>query len=149
MPKSKLESELAMNNSPERTGRIEVSTSDSSGVLFAKRAHRVVPFFDLAFLALCEIQKSCKKELIPKIHPAIPLRFAYEIFRNDDGRIINLLVLNGWVQFDDPNTGINTKAYTASLMVERNQIEPLNLRKLDPLAAFQGLNAKSAGRLTR
>jgi restriction system protein len=88
-----------------------------------------------------------KKEIIPKIHPAILLRFAYEIFRNDDAKIINLLVLNGWVRFDDPNTGINTKAYTASLMVERDQIEPLNLGKLDPLAAFQSLNGKSAGKL--
>lgn|SRR5262249_38848374 len=93
------------------------------------------------------LNKTEKKKLIPKIHPAILLRFAYEIFCNDDSRIINLLVLNGWVQFDDPNTGINTKAYTASLMVEHNQIEALNLRKLNPLAAFQSLNGKSAGRL--
>src|SRR5437899_2702530 len=93
------------------------------------------------------LNQSEKKEAIPKIHPAILLRFASELFRNDNAEIIKLLVLNGWVAFDDPNTGINTKAYTASLMLERAQVESLNIRRLDPLSAFQSLNGKSAGKL--
>jgi Restriction endonuclease len=88
-----------------------------------------------------------RKEAIPRIHPAIILRVAYELFRNDDAGIIGLMALNGWVSFDDPNTGINTKAYTASLMLERSQMVSLNLEKLDPLPAFQSLNGKSAGKL--
>src|SRR6202035_1771748 len=56
-----------------------------------------------------------RKELIPKVHPAILLRTAQEIFRSDTCKIIKLLVVNGWVEFDDPATGLNTKAYTASL----------------------------------
>jgi hypothetical protein len=44
-----------------------------------------------------------RKELIPKIHPAILLRIAWEVFRNDTEDIIRLLVLNGWVKFDDPD----------------------------------------------
>lgn len=88
-----------------------------------------------------------RREFIPKIHPAILLRTAYEIFRNDVGETIALLVLNGWVKFDDPGTGVNSKAYTASLMVERERINPLNLAKIDPLVAFQHLNGKSAGKL--
>jgi len=78
-----------------------------------------------------------RKEFIPKVHPAILLRVAFELFRNDVSKTIKLLVLNGWVNFDDPNTGIDTKAYTASLMVEGHQIASLNLGKIDPLAAFQ------------
>ena len=88
-----------------------------------------------------------KKELVPKVHPAILLRAAYEVFRNDTNKTINLLVLNGWVKFDDPATGINTKAYTASLMVARDQIMFLNLTKIDPIAAFNNLHGKSAGKL--
>jgi restriction system protein len=88
-----------------------------------------------------------KKELVPKIHPAILLRTAFEVFRNDTDETIALLVLNGWVKFDDPATGINTKAYTASLMVERDQIKTLNLTKIDPLVAFMNLHGKSAGKL--
>ena len=88
-----------------------------------------------------------RKELVPKIHPAILLRIAYEVFRNDTDEIINLLVVNGWVKFDDPATGINTKAYTASLMVTREQIITLNLTKIDPLVAFDNLHGKSAGKL--
>ncbi len=60
-----------------------------------------------------------RKEIIPKIHPAILLRTAYEVFRNDTDGIIALLVVNGWVKFDDPATGTKTKAYTASLMVRK------------------------------
>jgi restriction system protein len=88
-----------------------------------------------------------RRGLVPKIHPAILLRIASEVFRNDTDEIIKLLVVNGWVKFDDPATGVNTKAYTASLMVERDQIVTLNLSKIDPLVAFDNLHGKSAGRL--
>jgi restriction system protein len=88
-----------------------------------------------------------RREFIPKVHPAILLRVAFELFRSDASETIKLMALNGWVNFHDPNTGIDTKAYTASLMVERHQIVSLNLRKIDPVAAFQHLNGKSAGRL--
>lgn len=88
-----------------------------------------------------------RKEYIPKVHPALLLRIAFELFRNDTSETIKLLVLNGWINFHDPNTGIDTKAYTASLMLERSQVESLNLRKVDPCAAFQNLNGKSAGKL--
>jgi restriction endonuclease len=88
-----------------------------------------------------------KRELVPKVHPAILLRAAHEIFRSDSDETIKLLVLNGWVQFDDPATGLNKKAYTASLMVEEAQITPLNLAKIDPIMAFSSLHGKSAGRL--
>ncbi len=88
-----------------------------------------------------------RKEFIPRVHPASLLRAAYEIFRNDITETIRLLVLNGWVRFSDPTTGIETTAYTASLMVERHNMKFLNLLKVDPVAAFQSLNGKSAGKL--
>lgn len=88
-----------------------------------------------------------RKEIIPRVHPAILLKVAFEVFRSDVEQIIKLLVLNGWVRFDDPRTGINTKAYTSSLMVEASQLIDLNLSKIDPLAAFDGLHGKSAGKL--
>lgn len=87
------------------------------------------------------------QEYVPKIHPAIILRVAYEIFRHDDHEVIKLLVLNGWVEYDNPATGIQTKTYTASIVVNRNQILELNLGKLDPLVAFLNLKGKSAGTL--
>ena len=88
-----------------------------------------------------------RKEFIPKVHPAIILRIAFELFRNDSSGIFKLLVVNGWVSFDDPTTGASKKAYTASLMVEHDQFASMNLRRIDPLIAFQSLNGKSAGRL--
>lgn len=87
------------------------------------------------------------KEQVPKIHPAIVLRTAYEIFRNDDSNTIKLLVVNGWVEFDDPSTGNKTRTYTASLVVEKKQITLLNLGKVEPVSAFANLKGKSAGKL--
>lgn len=87
------------------------------------------------------------KDLVPSFHPAIMLRTAFEIFRNDNLDVIKLLVLNGWVEFDDPATGLNTKTYTSSLVVEKSQVKDLNLTKLDPVAAFLNLKGKSAGKL--
>ena len=88
-----------------------------------------------------------KREIVPKVHPAILMRVAIEIFRNDDAGIVDLLALNGWITFDDPRTGLSTKAYTASLLVQRSQMVNINLEKLDPLAAFEALHGKSAGKL--
>jgi restriction system protein len=85
--------------------------------------------------------------LIPQIHPAIMLRVASEIFRNAESSIVQLLALNGWVSFHHPHTGLETKAYTAALVVERAQIISLNLNRIDSLAAFQALKGKSAGKL--
>jgi restriction system protein len=88
-----------------------------------------------------------KRKIIPQIHPAIMLRIAYEIFRSDDASVFTLLVLNGWIEFDDPRTGMNTKAYTSSLVAQKEQILGLNLTKIDPSVAFTGLHGKSAGKL--
>ena len=87
------------------------------------------------------------KEFIPKIHPAIVLRIAYEVFRNDVCDVLKLLVVNGWVEFDDPTTGNKTRTYTASLVAEKEQIVRLNLKRLEPLSAFINLKGKTAGKL--
>lgn len=109
------------------------------------------PPFKVVMLKTGGVQKPLnqteKKELIPTIHPAILMRTAFEIFRNDSSEAIKLLVVNGWVQFDDPATGVNTKAYTASLMVSKEQVINLNLTKIDPMMAFNNLHGKSAGKL--
>lgn len=94
-----------------------------------------------------ELNQAEKREVVPNIHPAILLRVAHEIFRNDSFNVIKLLVLNGWVKFDDPKTGKETKAYTASLMVQKEQVGDINLEKIDPLVAFIDLKGKSAGKL--
>jgi hypothetical protein len=93
------------------------------------------------------LNQSERKEYIPKVHPAILLRIGFEIARNDTNNVISLLALNGWVNFRDPATGCETKAYTASLMAEPRQLAALNLSSLDPVAAFLHLHGKSAGKL--
>ncbi len=91
-------------------------------------------------------QKEVKEE-VPKIHPAIMLRYAYDVFVSDSENKISLLVVNGWVEYDNPATGLKTRTYTSSLVVEREQILAINLEKLDPIVAFANLKGKSAGKL--
>jgi restriction system protein len=86
-------------------------------------------------------------EFIPQFHPAIMLRAALEIFRTAESSVVQLLALNGWVSFHHPHTGLDTRAYTAALLVEREQIASLNLNRIDPLPAFHALKGKSAGKL--
>ncbi len=93
------------------------------------------------------LNQSERREYIPKVHPAILLRLGFEIARNDVSNTIKLLVSNGWVKFLEPTTGLDTKAYIASLMAEPRKLAALNLRNVDPLAAFQNLHGKSAGKL--
>jgi HJR/Mrr/RecB family endonuclease len=93
------------------------------------------------------LNQSERKELVPNVHPAIMLRVAYELFRNDLTETIKILALNGWVSFIDPTRGIETRAYTASLLVEHKQFKDFNLRGVDPLIAFQSLKGKSAGKI--
>ena len=93
------------------------------------------------------LNKIERENFIPKIHPAILLKLAYEIFRNDYKRKINLLVLNGWIEYHDSRTGVLTMAYTASLAVKYEDIINLILEKLDPIAAFNKLQGISAGKV--
>jgi restriction system protein len=93
------------------------------------------------------LNQSEKKAIVPRVHPGILLRIAYEISRNDPADVLRLLVLNGWVRFNDPRTGSSTKAYTASLVTDKERIVDLDLKKLDPLQAFESLHGKSAGKL--
>jgi hypothetical protein len=93
------------------------------------------------------LNQSERREFIPKVHPAILLRVGFEIARNNTGNTVKLLVLNGWVEFREPTTGLDTIAYTASLMAEPHQLVSLNLRDVDPVAAFNHLHGKSAGKL--
>lgn len=88
-----------------------------------------------------------QRDMVPNIHPSIILKIAYEIFRNDYADIIKLLVVNGWVEFDDPTTGNKIRTYTASLATSKEQITQLKLSKLDPVSAFANLKGKSAGKL--
>jgi hypothetical protein len=97
--------------------------------------------------SLKPLNQTEKKETVPSFHPAILLRVAYEIARNDIREKIKALAVNGWVTFNDPSTGQPKQVYTASLLVQRDQLLGLALDKIDPLSAFAGLKGKSAGRL--
>src|SRR3989344_2051373 len=87
------------------------------------------------------------RELVPNLHPAIMLRVAYEIMKNDESNAIDLLVLNVFVEYHNPSTGNLSTTNTSSVAVKKEQIINLNLSKVDPLTAFSNLKGKSAGKI--
>lgn len=93
------------------------------------------------------ITKKEIREQAPNFHPAILIRMAYEIFKNDILDTIDLLAINGWVEYHDPTTGKLTHTYTASLVVKKEQIIDINLNRINPLVAFNNLKGKSAGNI--
>lgn len=93
------------------------------------------------------ITKKETNEKVPLFHPALIIRIASEIFRNDISDAIDLLVVNGWVEYHDPSTGKLTRTYVASLAVKNDQIININLSKINPLVAFTNLKGKSAGNI--
>ncbi len=97
---------------------------------------------------IAPLNKEEKNTFVPTVHPAILLRVAYELLRNDSDKKIELLVINGWVEFHDPQTGILTKSYVSSLSVKHEEVMSLVLEKLDPLAAFNKLRGLSASTLS-
>ena len=72
----------------------------------AKRSARKKAFFAPHVQIIQPLNQSERKELVPKVHPAIMLRVAYELFRNDLTETIKILALNGWVSFIEISAGI-------------------------------------------
>jgi len=81
-----------------------------------------------------------------QLHPALCLRLLYELSRIDDHDLIDVVVINGWVEYLDSRTGNRQKAYCASLLARKEEALGLNLKHVNPLDAFKALKGmKPAG----
>jgi restriction system protein len=56
-------------------------------------------------------------------------------------------VFNGWVEFTDPATGVDTRACVMSMHAESEKFRPLNLAQVEPKACFRALKGVGASRL--
>lgn len=88
--------------------------------------------------------KAESKNAAARLHPSLCLRLACEIARLDHEGIIKAIAINGWADYTEKSTGQRKRAYCASLYATREQIAALNLRSLDPLAAFSALKGVCA-----
>jgi restriction system protein len=103
---------------------------------------------DLEFFKLVSLKSGLTKKPPNKtelgqsqaqLHPALCLRLLYEISRIDDHDLIDVVVINGWVEYLDSRTGNRQKAYCASLLARKEEALGLNLKHVNPLDAFKAL----------
>jgi restriction system protein len=110
---------------------------------------------DLKFFKLVSLKSGLTKKPPNKseltqaqmqLHPALCLRLMYELSRIDDNDLIDVVVINGWVEYVDSRTGNRQKAYCASLLARKEEALGLNLKLVNPLDAFKALKGmKPAG----
>lgn len=91
------------------------------------------------------INKTERRTLSSKIHPALSIRIAFEIARLDYLNAIGAVVINGWLRYPDQATGNIKEAYCSSLMCKKEDLLTLNLESLDPVKSFQAFKGRSSG----
>jgi restriction system protein len=69
------------------------------------------------------------------------LRAVYEMFRADRAGHVESIVFNGHVDTIDPRTGQSTHPCLITLRTTRDLFDSLDLRRVEPGACLQGLNA--------
>ncbi|HLP77240.1 MAG TPA: hypothetical protein VK327_10010 [Candidatus Paceibacterota bacterium] len=70
----------------------------------------------------------------------ICLRTLYEVFAADKGNALSAAVFNGWVDFVDKATGQDRNGCLLSIQATKEELQKLNLAKVEPKACFKALN---------
>lgn len=69
------------------------------------------------------------------------LRCIHEVFALDADRLVDTVVFSAYVETIHPGTGQDIRLCLVSLRTTRDSFSSINLRKADPLACLQSLNA--------
>lgn len=68
-------------------------------------------------------------------------------FACDSGRFIARVTLNGWVDYVDKATGMDERSCILSLATNRDDLERVDLGRVDPKACFKAMKGVAASRL--
>lgn len=74
----------------------------------------------------------------------IVLKLIESIFAEDQGRNIDAVTVNGWVEATNVSTGHVERSCIASLQAQRESFQSIDLRNVDPKACFKSLKGVSA-----
>ena len=77
----------------------------------------------------------------------ISLRTLHEVFSADGSNHVQSIVSNGWVDFIDKSTGLNSKACIMSIHVTREEFMSINLEMVDSKACFKKLKGVGSSKL--
>ena len=113
---------------PNIVGYKERKNSDPTPIRMKKKEHD-------------ELYDSATKQTI--------LRTLHEVFEADHTKNVVAAVANGWVTDIDPATGHERTTCVISVSAPREQIEKLNLARVDPTQAIKSLKGLVAGPLSQ
>jgi restriction system protein len=90
-----------------------------------------------------EVKRSVKERhaLYSSVIAQLALRQLHEAFRGDREEIVQVVVLNAFIDTIDPATGQRVKPYVVSLRTTREQFEQLDLSNVEPHACLKRLSA--------
>lgn len=88
------------------------------------------------------------KSLYQDIVSAITLRTLHEVFEADQGNVVEVVVINGFVQTIDPATGKDITPYLISVRVTKDTFTQLDLSRVDKIICLRNLGAQVSPRPT-
>ncbi|MDQ3917062.1 MAG: restriction endonuclease [Acidobacteriota bacterium] len=86
------------------------------------------------------------KDIYQDVIAAVSLRTIHEVFEADQGRHIEVVTFNGFVQGVDPTTGQDVRPHLVSVRTTRDSFANLNLSRVDKRACLRNLGAQVSSR---
>lgn len=83
-----------------------------------------------------------RRSIYTEIVSAIAIRTLHELFTSDTGPHIDVVVFNGFVNTVDPATGRDIQPYLITVRATRDEMDTLDLRRIDPMACLRYLKAQ-------
>lgn len=77
----------------------------------------------------------------------ICLRTIHEIYTTDVINAIKSICFNGWVEYVNPATGLDTRACIVSLQITPDEFKKINLLSVEPKACFRSLKGVGSSKL--
>ena len=85
--------------------------------------------------------KSSIHQLYSSVIAQITIRTLHELFEADRNKLVESIVLNGFVDTIDPGTGQPIQPYLVTVRTTREQFSRLDLRQVEPRACLAALSA--------
>lgn len=77
----------------------------------------------------------------------IALRTIHELFEADAAKALSSIVFNGWVNFIEKATGLDSNACVLSVQAGKDEFMAINLERVDPKACFVQLKGVGSSKL--
>jgi hypothetical protein len=124
----------------------ELSFDHDSGILILE--HRLPHFDDIKWLKKVVLKQSTpfkpitiseRKKVRSEYEPLLALSLATILARQFEHADVEMVAVNGWVEFRSKSTGKTQRAFCVSMAAPADRLRELDLNFADPLVAFSSL----------